>query len=139
MDGLSGQPYLVKPNLQELEQYCGKTLSTLREIRDVALEILSRGVRIAVVSMGAGGALATDGINTYYAPSAQVAVYSTVGAGDSMVAGLLKGFCGGSDLKDALRSGMAAASAAVSDPKGNRFPRALYEQFLTRVEVSRIQ
>ena len=121
------------------EQYCGRKLSTLREIRDVALEIISHGVRIVAVSMGAGGALATDGVNTYYAPSAQVAVYSTVGAGDSMVAGLLKGFCDGGDLKEALRSGVAAASAAVNDPKGNLFPRALYEQFLTRVEVSRIQ
>ena len=138
-DGLAGQPYLVKPNLQELEQYCGRSLSTLREIRDVAREIVSRGVRVVVVSMGAGGAMATDGVNTYYAPSAQVAVYSTVGAGDSMVAGLLKGFCSGGDLKEALRSGVAAASAAVSDPSGNLFPRELYDQFMLKVDVSRIQ
>ena len=89
--------------------------------------------------MGAGGAMATDGVNTYYAPSAQVAVYSTVGAGDSMVAGLLKGFCSGGDLKEALRSGVAAASAAVSDPSGNLFPRELYDQFMLKVDVSRIQ
>lgn len=137
-DGILGRPFLVKPNLQELEQAAGCKLTTLREIRTQALDFIAQGVQIVVVSMGAGGALLTDGRTTLYAPSLPVGVYSTVGAGDAMVAGLIRGFGEGMDLKEALRCGVAAAAAAVSSERGCLFERSAYEQLLSRVDVGRV-
>lgn len=137
-DGILGAPFLVKPNLQELEQVSGKKLTTLREIRAQALEFIARGTQIVVVSMGTGGALMTDGKTTLYAPSLPVSVHSTVGAGDAMVAGLICGFESGGEMKEALRCGVAAAAAAVSSPDGCLFDRQTYEQLLQRVEIGRV-
>lgn len=137
-DGIYGKPDLVKPNLEELEQHLGKKLTTLREIRDAAFGIIQRGAKMTVVSMGAAGALATDGTVTYYAPSIQVALHSTVAAGDAMVAGMIKSFCEGAGLKEALRSGAAAATAAISHPLGASFPKSSYDQWLEKIDVNKI-
>lgn len=137
-DGILGKPFLVKPNLQELEQVSGKTLTTLREIRTEALRFIEQGTQIVVVSMGTGGALMTDGKTTLYAASLPVSVHSTVGAGDAMVAGLICGFEEGGELKEAFRCGVAAAAAAVSSPNGCLFERAQYDKLLNRVEIGRV-
>jgi 1-phosphofructokinase len=111
--GLAAKPFLVKPNLPELEALTGRALKTLRAIRDAALELVSGGARHAIVSMGKYGAVYTDGTHTLFAPALQVAAHSTVGAGDAMVGGLLMGLTHGEAMEDCLRYGVAAAAASV--------------------------
>ena len=83
---LKEKPYLVKPNLKELENYSRRTLVTPGEILSAAEEMLEAGAQNVLVSLGAEGAILTDGNKRYYCKSANVAINSTVGAGDSMIA-----------------------------------------------------
>ncbi|MDR3050764.1 MAG: 1-phosphofructokinase family hexose kinase [Oscillospiraceae bacterium] len=138
LGNIRAKPYLVKPNLQELQQSAGRPLKTLRDIRDQALSLVEAGASVVAVSMGAEGAMITNGKLTLFAPGMSVPVHSTVGAGDSMVAGLLRGLREGGNLKNALRCGVAAATATVADTREGLMQYAAYEDFYQRVKVGAV-
>lgn len=111
--GLKEKPFLIKPNLPELEGLMRHELKTLRSIRDAALVLVQYGARNVIVSMGKYGAIYTDGKRTLFAPALQVDVRSTVGAGDAMVGGVLMGLDKGETMEESLRLGVAAGAASV--------------------------
>lgn len=111
--GAEAHPFLIKPNLSELEATLGLELRTLRSIRDAALIFLRKGVQHVVVSMGSMGALYVSKEKTLFAPALRVEAKSTVGAGDAMVGGLLKGLEVEGDMARAFRYGVAAGAASV--------------------------
>ena len=125
--------YLMKPNLNELELFSGEKISGEDDIRKVARRLINEGLaEVMVVSMGAAGAslITSTEYAHMYAPI--VPIKSKVGAGDSMVGGLVMGLADGRDLLDAVRFGIAAGTAAVMTP-GTELCRAsdthrLYEQ-----------
>jgi 1-phosphofructokinase len=111
---LEGKPSLVKPNRRELEGLVGRQLESLNEVCRGAMELIERGAKSVVVSLGEMGALMVDRSMSLFAPPAKVPVRSTVGAGDAMVAGLVVGLASGLDGQAAFKMGAAAAGAAVS-------------------------
>jgi len=108
---------LIKPNLRELELFAGESLSDEVQMLRAGRRLIADGLTQAlVVSLGAAGAAlitASDFVQ-YRAPFVPIA--SKVGAGDSMVAGIALGMAQGRELKDAVRLGVAAGSAAVMTP-----------------------
>ncbi len=106
-------PWLVKPNLEELQEFAGEPLDTPATIVRVA-RALAREYSIAcvVVSMGKEGAIFVEGAETLRAAPPAVAVKSTVGAGDALVAGMVAGKISGLPLAECAR--LATAFAAVS-------------------------
>jgi 6-phosphofructokinase 2 len=105
--------YLLKPNVNELGELVGRELQTEKEQEEAALEIVKSGkIEILVVSMGPSGAMivSADGVHHVAAPS--IKKRSTVGAGDSMVAGLVWSLSQGNNTLDALRYGIACGTAA---------------------------
>lgn len=112
--GLKARPFLIKPNIHELEATLGVALHSMTEIIDAAHKLMTQGAQNVLVSMGGDGALLVTAKQAYYAPVVPVKVGSTVGAGDSMVGGFLKGLAvSGGNLKEAFRWSVAAATAAV--------------------------
>ncbi len=136
--GLEAAPYMIKPNHFELEMMAGKQLTTLKEIRNAAYRYLDMGVKVIAVSLGADGALITNGGETLFAPRLNIEVKSTVGAGDSMVAGLAAGFMADRALEDSFRMGVACATARCMT-EGNRImDRTVYKALLDMVSIERI-
>lgn len=109
--------FLLKPNMRELKELSEEDIST-EAGQEQALERLvgQGGCEVAILSLGAAGVLMAtqNGIERMRAPS--VPIVSRVGAGDSMVAGILVGLCRGHDIRDAVRLGISAGSAAVMTP-----------------------
>lgn len=106
--------YLIKPNQRELAQLAGKDFLSSVEQEKFALEIIkSQKVRHVVVSLGARGAFiaSTDGITYQATPS--VLVKSTIGAGDSMVAGLIYAIQSNCSTELMLKWGVACGVAAT--------------------------
>jgi 6-phosphofructokinase 2 len=106
--------YLLKPNLGELSYLAGKKELQLNDVKDIAREMIAEGKCTAmVVSMGAAGAilLTHDITETISAPP--VHKKSTVGAGDSMLAGILYYLAKGKTLSQAARYGVACGTAAT--------------------------
>lgn len=119
LQALSGSGFfLAKPNLREIEMLAGEQFKAEEQLRDVVQQAIrdQRHVENVVVSMGSSGAAlisATDFV-LYRPPT--VPIQSKVGAGDSMVAGIVFALAEGRDMRDAVRYGVAAGSAAVMTP-----------------------
>jgi len=106
--------YLLKPSLRELADLTGREISTEREEEQAARQLVEQGrCEIVVLSLGArGGLLATaEGCERFVA--CPIEARSTVGAGDSMLAGIVLGLSRGLPLREAVRFGMAAGAAAL--------------------------
>ena len=110
---ITAKPYLIKPNHAELEEIVKHQLQDIDAVKNAAVKLCESGVRYAVVSLGVQGALMTDGKRTVLAPAIPVEARFTVGAGDSMLAGVLYGISMGNSAFDSLRYGIAAAAACV--------------------------
>jgi 6-phosphofructokinase 2 len=106
--------FLIKPNLDELSNLYGKEKLVQTEILTAARSIIQNGgCEVMVVSMGKDGAmLITKDTQLEVKPPA-VAVHSTVGAGDSMVGGMLLALAKEWSLEDVLYYGIAAGTAAT--------------------------
>jgi 6-phosphofructokinase 2 len=125
--------YLMKPNLNELEMFSGEKILGEDHIREVARRLISEGLsEVMVVSMGAAGAALITSTEYTHMRAPMVPIQSKVGAGDSMVGGMVMGLAEGRALSDAVRFGIAAGTAAVMT-KGTELCRLsdtqrLYEQ-----------
>lgn len=107
-------PFLVKPNLEELEEIVGKKLDGLSAIEIAAQQMQQLGARNVLVSLGGEGALLIDEkghAHHHRAPKGKV--LNTVGAGDSMVAGFLAGYEKTGDYAKALHWGICAGSGTA--------------------------
>ena len=133
--GLEAHPFLIKPNDYELGLLAGKPVETLEDVKEAALACCRGGVHLVAVSLGSRGAFLTDGVRCLFAPAVEVEVRSTVGAGDSMVAGFLHGLHLGEDLCGIFRRGVAAGTAAVTTEGTQLLRRDVYEAMLPRVEI----
>lgn len=102
------KPWLIKPNAEEIEFYCGKAPSE-EELCAAAMELHQAGIANAMISLGGDGAvLAAEG-NLYRAYVPVIKAVSTVGAGDSAIAGFLS--CGDTP-EERLRYAVSFGSAA---------------------------
>lgn len=135
---LKHELYLIKPNLHELEEIAGESLNSKSEILSAAGILLDKGVKNIIVSLGAEGAIFTDGTNSYFCKSASVAVNSTVGAGDSMVASACVQIEKGADSKEILRCAVAAGTASIITPGTNLFYKDKYEEIYKRLKVEKL-
>nr|QGT51040.1 tagatose-6-phosphate kinase [uncultured Firmicutes bacterium] len=108
------QPFLVKPNQQELSQIFRTPLHTKDEVAVHALQLQEMGGRNILVSMaGEGAVLLTEEGRILSSRPPEGEVVNSVGAGDSMVAGFLAGWLENGDVQHAFRMGLAAGSAAA--------------------------
>jgi 6-phosphofructokinase 2 len=106
--------YLLKPNIGELSMLASKKEITKKEAVKIAREIiLKHKCEVMVISMGAEGAmLVTRNITEIIKPP-EVQRKSTVGAGDSMVAGIVYYLSMGKDIVEAVKFGVACGTAAT--------------------------
>jgi len=109
--------YMLKPNLGELSSLAGKAELTVAEAKDIARGMIAKGkCEAMVISMGAAGAIVVtkDIIETITPP--QVIKKSTVGAGDSMLAGIVHYLSSGKGMLASARYGVACGTAATMNP-----------------------
>ncbi|MCC3153134.1 1-phosphofructokinase family hexose kinase [Hymenobacter sp. BT770] len=106
--------FLLKPNLGELAMLAGTDALDSESAAAAARSIVEAGkCEIVVVSLGAAGAcFVTREVEEHIAAPA-VRKRSTVGAGDSMVAGMVYALCQGRPVREAVRMGVACGSAAT--------------------------
>jgi len=135
--GVAAQPYLVKPNLAELERLVGRSLSDDDAILAAASGLQQSGITYVVVSMGGQGAVAVGPGEVWRGYAPHVEARSGVGAGDSLVAGLVLQLAAGRGLAEGLRLGMAAGAATALTPGTMLCRRADVERLLPVVRIAR--
>lgn len=108
------RPFLVKPNVQELEDLFGTEITGVAQAVEYAGKLRKMGAQNVAVSMGEKGALLVDSTGKrLFCRAARGATVSAVGAGDSFVAGFLYGFSLHGTGEGALRWGTAAGCATA--------------------------
>lgn len=127
---------LVKPNLEELEETLGREFRDKDDMLSGCRELLDRGAKIVLLSLGKDGAVITNGSKNYYCKSINVAVNSTVGAGDGMVAAAANMLQQGAPLEEILRAGVAAGTATVTTFGTVSFTKNKYDEILSGLEVT---
>lgn len=112
--GLQSAPWLVKPNTDELAEAIGRPLRSFAEQQAAAQQLIDQGVEHVVLSQGEQGVIwfRRDGALQALPPQVQVA--STVGAGDSLLAGMLHGLLSAEPAAQTLRRATAIAAQAVT-------------------------
>ena len=108
------KPFLVKPNNHELGEIFGVTLKTREEVVPYAKKLQEKGAVNVLVSMAGEGAVLiaeTGQVLLSEAPGGKVK--NSVGAGDSMVAGFIAGWCEKHDYAHAFKMGLASGSASA--------------------------
>jgi 6-phosphofructokinase 2 len=136
--GIRAHPFLVKPNIAEAELLLGRPLRDQAAVVSGAQEIAAMGVEIVVVSRGAQGAICVQGDHVWQAIPPSVKRQSTIGSGDSMVAGLVVALAGGQSLEDALRLGTAAGAATAIFPGTSLGSATDVARLLPLVKVERL-
>jgi len=109
--------YMIKPNLGELAYLAGKEELDFESLTGVARQIIDNGgCEMVVVSMGAGGAMLVAKDIARYITAPPVKKKSTIGAGDSMVAGIILSLFRGEDIIESVKYGVACGTAATMNP-----------------------
>ena len=106
--------FLMKPNQGELAQLAGKDFLTKTEQENFAMELINnKHAEYVVVSLGARGAFLASESGIFYQNTPSVKVKSTIGAGDSMVAGLVYAIEQGMSSPDILKWGVVCGVATT--------------------------
>jgi 1-phosphofructokinase len=114
---------LIKPNGEELAELVGVPSADAdaleadhERVAGLAAGLAPRGIRSALVTLGAAGAVLVTGEGAWYAPAPRIVPRSTVGAGDSSLAGFLLAVTEGAAPDRALAQAVAHGAAAASLP-----------------------
>jgi len=133
--GLEANPTIIKPNVEELQQLTGQSLSNQHEIQQAARQLLRADLRMVAVSMGEQGAMLVEQDATIIATPPSVTVKKTFGAGDAMVAGLIAAQIQGLALPDCGRLATAFSLAAITRPDYHLPDRQTLQAYCQQVSI----
>ncbi|NHI01590.1 MULTISPECIES: 1-phosphofructokinase [Oceanimonas] len=136
--GIRGRPALIKPNLEELEGLVGQPVDSDEALIGCALTLRQRGIEQVVVSAGADGVCWFGPNGAWRARVPRVKVVSTVGAGDSLVAGLCAGMVEGLNEPDNLRRAVALSLMAVTQIGVGIYDQKAFAAFQRNIEIEPI-
>lgn len=123
-------PHLIKPNSEELAHLAGVCPGDLEialnrnepaPVVDAAYTLIARGARAVLATLGASGAVLVDETGAWTAVPPPIVPRSTVGAGDSALAGYVRADLDGADAAHRLQMAVAYGSAAAALP-GSAIP-----------------
>ncbi|WP_100614397.1 1-phosphofructokinase family hexose kinase [Confluentibacter citreus] len=136
-EALKEKVFLVKPNQKELAQWAGKEFLSSMEQEAFALDRVKSGnATYVVVSLGARGAFMASKDGIVYQSTPSVSVKSTIGAGDSMVAGLIYGIKNDFLVKDILKWGVVCGVATTMNEGTNLASKSHIDNVLKMMNVA---
>ena len=137
--GIKGNPFLVKPNRREAEELLGKKLRKRDDLVDAAFTLLRQGIKMVSISRGVRGAIIAGEQGCWEAIPPRVSVRSTVGAGDSFLAGLIFSLAENKEPSEALRFAVATGAASVLATGTGLCQREDAETLFLQVKVRRVE
>jgi tagatose 6-phosphate kinase len=116
-DCLSYKPFMIKPNLEELEQLLNQKLENDMSIWKAIDDLQSKGIPLVVVSNGEKGAYAAFYRKKYYVSTVKINAVSAVGSGDSFVGGIAVGLANHYSIEETLSLASACGTANALEVK----------------------
>lgn len=132
------RPWLIKPNEEEIKMYIDTPVDGIESAVAAAQRLKSQGIENVMISLGGVGAVLSTDSGTFYTAAPKIDVVSTIGAGDSSIAGLIAKFSQNGSYEDALRNAVSFGSAACC-VDGTKAPKLSdIEKFYNKIEVKKI-
>lgn len=135
---LMQSPFLVKPNLEELEQTLARSLTSTDQMIKGMQEINQRGATWVVISQGKDALWATSEQQVYRFTPAKAKVVNPIGCGDSLAAGIACGIHEGRSVPDAIRWGMASAADNLTQLLPARLSKTRVQTFFEQIEMEQL-
>ena len=129
---------MVKPNISELETFLERRLHSLDEIKEAAQGIVDRGISVVLVSLGKDGAVIVTKEGAKLAKGLKVDVKNTVGAGDTMAAGAVKGLIHSGDAGEVLRQAAAAATCSIMQEGTGLADASMLQSVYNNIQITEI-
>ena len=126
--------YIIKPNMRELNDMLGKEIEDEQKLAKSVQELIEdKCAEYIVLSLGSGGAMliSKNDYKHFRAPTVQIK--SKVGAGDSMVAGIVLSLSRGKEIEEAVKYGIAAGASAVSTPGSELCEKETVEKLYKKI------
>ncbi len=115
-------PWLIKPNEEEIKMYSDEEITDAEKAKEIANTLKCQGIENVIISLGAKGAVLACVDGVFFVKSPEINVVSTIGAGDSMIAGFISAISDGKSYEDALKTAISYGSAACLT-NGTKPPR----------------
>ncbi|UOF92835.1 1-phosphofructokinase [Fodinisporobacter ferrooxydans] len=132
---IEARPHFLKPNEEELNQLFDTALETETEIIDAAYKLREKGVEIVLISRGEKGSIMVSAAGTCKAIPPVITPVSTIGAGDSTVAGFVSKYLQTKDLIRSLRFANACGVATTLKPGSQVCSRIEVENMLDQIQL----
>jgi len=129
---------LAKPNLDELQKAMQLKITDRESMESACRMLVKLGAKRVLLSLGKRGAVMCNEKHIYYCTSLNVAMNSTAGAGDAMVAAAAQALMSGCDDTEILKCGVAAGTASVTLPDSISFLKSKYDEVLNMVTIKEI-
>jgi len=134
-EGIGAKPNVIKPNVHEAEELLETDLRDEAAIVEAAKTLVKQGIEIAIISRSKRGLIVANGGQILKVMPPKVEVRSTIGAGDSTIAGLVLKLNQGHGIDEACRWAVAAGTAATLTPGTELCRREDVERLLPQVKV----
>jgi len=137
-EGIKAKPNVIKPNIHEAEDLLGAKLKDEESIIQAAKTFVEQGIEVATISRGPAGFIVATRKQLLKVTAPQVEVRSTVGAGDSAIAGLVLSLTRGDTIEEASRLAVAAGTATALTPGTELCHRQDVERLLPLVKLENL-
>lgn len=110
------KPFLIKPNQDEISAYLGREIMTVAEAKQAALFLHQQGIEYVMITLGANGAVLANHDGVFAVKPPLVNIISSIGAGDSAIAGFIQAYLEGKKSEEILKTAVAFGTAACLNP-----------------------
>lgn len=137
-EGVSATPFMIKPNVKELEVLSGKRMKSREDVLHAALHFHLQGIPHVMVSMGEKGMLYVTENNAYFAKAPRVKAVNTVGCGDSAVAAFAMGILSKEAPAEILRWCTAISAANATTFESAVIPKENAKELVADIHVEKL-
>lgn len=137
--GMKAKPFMIKPNRDEAERALDADFESKSDVARGALRLAELGIELVIISLGKQGAIAAHEEIIYDVVPPQIESISTIGSGDSLIAGVLYSLENGAPIEEALKMGCAAGAATAMSSGAEIGKKEDIDKLLADVKISRIQ
>ncbi|KXG75145.1 1-phosphofructokinase [Thermotalea metallivorans] len=137
-EAIKAKPFMIKPNLQELQDLAGYELDSEYKIIYESKYICRQGIEVVAISLGDKGAIFTTKEGVYKICAPRVAAVNTVGCGDAFVAGCAVALFRKLNLQEAFKLAVAAGTANAVEKKIGHVDPKVVKKLYEEIKVKRL-
>ena len=138
LKSLEFTPFMIKPNETELEAIADKKISTEQDILETAIKIHQMGIQLVCVTLGGNGCIAVTEEGAFRLNAPSIETVSTVGSGDSFLAGCAVALVQNQPIETVLKTAMACGMANTQFARTGYVSRELVDKFYKTVVINHL-